>query len=358
MSKKIIWLTFILIFFGLAMISSAGIFESQRNFDSNYYYVFHQFLYGLLPGIAIFLIVLKVKYKFWAKFSLPFLLISIALMVMIFMPGFGLSLRGATRWLDFKYFSFQPAEILKLSFILYLAAWFSKNVGGKRRESAIPFLVILSFIALLLAAQPDLGTLGVIFATAIIMYFIAGAKFSKIIGIIAFVLLLAIILIQIIPHKFDRVLAYLNPDFDPRGIGYHVKQSILAIGSGGIFGVGFGKGIQKTGFLPEPVSDSIFSVIVEELGFIGAGAVLFLFGLLLVYMIKIIKKVNSPFAKLTVSGILSLILVQVLINISSVTGLLPFTGITLPFISYGGTSLVVLMAAMGMVARIAREVKS
>lgn len=352
--KLLIWLTFILVIFGLAMISSAGIYPSQKNFGTNYYYLSHQFFFGFLPGLALFFIASRMDHKIWKKISLPLILGSIFFLFLVFAPGFGINLGGAKRWVKFfNIFSFQPSEILKLALIIYLASWFEgrKFAAG----SVAAFTIIIFFIGILIASQPDIGTLSIIIGIAVSMFFASGAGFKHIIGIILLIAVAFALLIFFEPYRFDRVFVFLNPDFDVKGISYHFNQSLIAIGKGGFLGSGFGKGEQKLGFLPEPVGDSIFAVIGEELGFIGMAAVLFMFLLFVMISLKIAKRTGDKFASLYAVGLASWVGLQSFINIASLSGLAPLTGVPLPFISYGGTALAVLMLGVGILASIAKK---
>ncbi len=356
--KTLAILTFILVVFGLVMLSSAGVVDGQKKFGSPYYYVIHQLLYGALPGAALFLLLSRVNYKFWRKVALPLLIVVTGLLVLVFVPGIGYSFKGAQRWVGFKFLSFQPSEFLKLTLIIYLAAWFSRyegriNVG---LHSIAPFFLVFGFAGLLLLLQPDMGTLVLITLIALSMYFFAGAKLSH---FAVLILVLAILLgtfSVLEPYRFDRLKTFFNPAADKQGAAYHINQALLGIGSGGIFGLGFGQSQQKEfNYLPEPVGDSIFAIIVEELGFVGAIALLALFLMLALVLINIARNVHNQFGKLLVLGIMAWITGQAIVNISAISGLIPLTGIPLPFISFGSSSLVTMLAGLGIVASVSRH---
>ena len=279
---------------------------------------------------------------------------SISLLIFVFIPGFGIAASGAKRWLNvFGLFSFQPTEILKLALIIYLASW----LGARRftASSITAFIIIIFFIGIFIIAQPNMGTLGIIIGIALSMFFVSGGQFKHFVGIILLIGTIFALLIFFTPYRFDRFFTFLNPDFDIRGIGYHLNQSLIAIGKGGFWGLGFGKGEQKLGFLPEPVGDSIFAVIGEELGFIGMTLVLFLILMFVIVSLKVAREANDKFASLYAAGLASWVGIQSFINIASLIGLAPLTGIPLPFISYGGTSLAVLMLGAGILANIAKR---
>ncbi|MDP3731073.1 MAG: putative lipid II flippase FtsW [bacterium] len=356
-NKVIIIPVFILAFLGLVMLSSAGVVDGQRKFGSAYYYFNHQFFYGFLPGVLLFFIFSKIKYQFWKKLSLPILLLSIGLLVAVFIPDIGVTAKGAARWIKLGFLSFQPAEILKFSLIIYFAAWFSGRQEKVRNwsYSVVPFLVVLGFVTLLLAGQPDIGTLSMIVMIAIAMYFLAGAEMKHFFSLLGVLAVMFGFLVFFAPYRFNRLLAFARPGSDTQGISYHVNQARLAIGRGGLFGVGFGQSQQKVNFLPEPVGDSIFAIITEELGLVGAS---FLVGMILwlsLALIKLSRQTSDRFAQLFLLGLVVWIAGQAFINIGAISGLIPLTGITLPFISYGGTSLAVILGALGIASNIAKH---
>src|SRR3989344_700182 len=356
-SKAIFIPVFVLALFGLAMLSSAGVVDGQRRFGSGYYYFLHQLLYGFLPGLLLFWICSKIKYKFWKKLAVPLLVISLGFLVAVFLPGVGLAARGAMRWMQLGFLSFQPSEVLKLTLIIYFAAWFSgRNEKVKSWSySVVPFLVILGFVGALLVKQPDVGTLSIVVMIAIAMYFLAGAEKKHFAGLMALLAVVFFLLIQFAPYRLNRFLAFVNPSADPQGITYHVNQAKLGIAQGGLLGVGFGQSRQKINFLPEPVGDSIFAIIVEELGLLGGT---FLLGMILwlsLILIKISRQTNDRFAQLFLLGLTVWIAGQAFINIGAISGLVPLTGIPLPFISYGGTSLAILLTGLGIASNIANH---
>ncbi|MEK7589140.1 MAG: putative lipid II flippase FtsW [Patescibacteria group bacterium] len=357
MDKKLLWTTITLIAFGLVALSSAGIIEGGKQFGSAYFFVKHQFLFAVVPGLLVMVILSKIDYKYWRKFSLPILFGALAFMILVFVPGVGLKINNAQSWIKVFGQTFQPAEFIKLALVIYFAAWF----GGRNDRiknwtyGIIPFFLVVGFIGLLLMLQPDLGTLIIVVAIALGVYLVAGVRWKDFAIMILIGLLIGGGLIFLAPYRLNRVKTFLNPSFDPRGISYQLNQSLIAIGSGGVFGVGFGKSTQKFGFLPEAVGDSIFAVIVEELGLIGAGVLISLFLLLAFFMAQIAKKAPDKFAKLYVMGIATWIVVQVFINIAAVTGLGPLTGLPLPFVSYGGTATLALLSGIGIILNISKH---
>lgn len=358
MAKIILIFTAILIIFGLAVLSSAGIVEGQKKFGSSYYYLNHQLLYGVLPGLALMLLFSKLDYRFWKKVSLLVLLGTLVLMVLVFMPQLGYGLKGATRWLSIGGFTFQPSELLKLALIIYLAAWF-----GNRDEriknwayGTAPFLVVLVFVGMLLWSQPDIGTLIVVTIISAAIYFLAGSPIKHLLAIGLLVAIAFGIMVVAEPYRFNRIKTFIDPSVDPRGISYQVNQSLIAIGAGGAFGVGFGKSTQKFGFLPEVINDSIFAVVVEELGFAGAAFLVGLFLIFLFLMVRTADQISDKFGKLLIMGMAAWVVGQAFINIGAISGLLPLTGIPLPFVSYGGTAMMTMLAGMGIVLNVAKRV--
>ncbi|HPN96262.1 MAG TPA: putative lipid II flippase FtsW [Candidatus Moranbacteria bacterium] len=355
--STLLYLLFALLGFGLVMIASAGIAYSRSRFGDSYFFFKHQLLYGVLPGLLVLYITQKIDYNFWKKISFPFFVASIIFLVLVFVPGIGSRIYGASRWIQLGSFSFQPSEMLKLSLVLYLAAWLENRKEQIKDfyEGLIPFVAIVALISFLLVKQPDMGTLGVIVFISMAIFFLSGARVSHIFSIGFFGALALFILIKLESYRMDRLMVFLHPELDPRGIGYQINQALLALGSGGFFGVGLGHSIQKFNYLPEPVGDSIFAIIGEELGFIGALFLILLFLFFALRGLKISKKAPDRFSRLVACGIVSWIIFQAFINISAISGLIPLTGIPLPFISYGGTSLTFLMAGVGILLNISKQ---
>lgn len=357
MTKKLLWIIFILIIFGLVILSSAGIVVGQKKFNSSYYYVFHQLEFGIIPGLVLMFLCSKISPKYYKKISFLFLFSVLILMILVFVPAFGQGLKGATRWLNFGPISFQPSEILKLAIILYLAAWF----GGRNERiknwiyGMAPFFIIMAFVMLLLVLQPDVGTLIIVMCIAGGIYFFAGISLKQFLGIAGVLAAVIAVFIFIEPYRLNRIKSFVNPSVDPRGISYQINQSFVSIGSGGLFGLGYGNSKQKFGFLPEVTGDSIFAVIAEELGYVGAAATVGLFIILCLFLIQIAKNAPDKFSSLLVMGVNVWIMSQAFINIAAMSGLAPLTGIPLPFVSYGGTAIISLLGGLGIVLSVARR---
>ncbi len=356
--RFLIYLTLLLVVLGLIILSSAGVVEGQRSFDSAYFFLTHQLLYGVLPGLLAFFILSRIDYDLWRRFALPVLFFAIILMIMVFVPNFGQVINGARRWLNIGIISFQPAEFLKLSLVIYLSAWFTsqqKKNKGNLAYALVPFLIVLIFIALLLVLQPDFGTLGLLILIALALYFFSGAPLKHLV-ILLIIFGIALGSLSIVsPYRFNRLKTFLDPTQDTLGSAYHINQALIAIGSGGIFGVGFGQSQQKHNFLPEVVGDSIFAVVVEELGLVGGVFVITLFLVLFFTLIRIAHRSNDEFARLFVLGVVVWIVGQAFINICAISGVIPLTGLPLPFISFGSSSLVSVLMGLGIVVSVSKH---
>jgi len=357
--KAIIITIFLLLGFGLMILSSASLEIARKNFDNPYYYFFHQLIYGVGIGLVFFFIAQKISYTFWKKWALLILIFSIGALALIFVPGLGFSHSGAKRWLGWGSFSIQPSELIKLGFIIYLAAWLEKKRTEVKKvfQGVLPLLIIMGLISALMIAQPDIGTMVVIAAIGIIVFFMAGAKFSHVLAILLVGFASLLSLIKIAPYRMNRISAFLHPEIDPLGISYQINQALLAIGSGGLFGLGLGHSRQRYSYLPSPASDSIFAIVAEELGFIGAIVLIFLFLFLALRGLKIAKKSPDRFAELLAVGITSWFIIQAIVNIGAITNLIPLTGITLPFISYGASSMIVSLIGAGILVNISKYTK-
>ena len=357
--KPLLYTALILLAGGLLILASASIAVSYKNFGAIHYYTLRQFLYGGLVGATLFFIALATPYRFWKKMAVPMMIASFILLALLFIPELGFSSGGAQRWLTLGPLTFQPSEILKFSFIIYLASWLEtrKQEIGSISYGIAPFSIMLGAIAIFLIMQPDFGTLGVIIASAVMLYFLGGGKISQITTLFIFGLISFYFLIQLAPyrHPITRILVFLNPALDPQGAGYQISQSLIAIGSGGFLGLGFGKGVQKYSFLPEPMGDSIFAIFSEETGFLGAIILISLFVFLLWRGLHIAKYAPDTFGKLMAAGISMGIAVQAFINMAAISGLLPLTGIPLPFISFGGTSLAMTLGSIGVLLNISKH---
>lgn len=350
----------VLLVFGLVMVSSASVVLSYNNFGNNYYYLSHQFFRGVLPGLVLMILFARTDYRIFKKYSPYFLLITLLSLIVVFIPGISLDAKGASRWIVIAGMSFQPSEIAKLAFIIYLAAWLEqrKSKINDLHQGFIPLIMILALVAIPILKQPDFDTLIVMSALTFIMYFMAGAGLNYIAVMIAGGITAFLILIKLAPYRMNRLMVFMHPELDPQGIGYQINQSLLALGSGGLLGVGLGHSRQKFNYLPEPMGDSIFAVTGEELGIIGVVFLIFLFAIFAVRGTHIVEKTNDDFGKFLAVGITSLIILQALMNMGAITALIPLTGTPLPFISYGGSSILSSLMAVGILLSISKYGKS
>ena len=350
-----------IVLFGLIMLMSASAPNGYSNFGDSYYFIKHQIIFGLIPGLGALILFSRVPYTFWRKHAWNLLIISVCLLVLVFIPGLSAGIGTAHSWISIGgFFSLQPSEIVKLTFLFYLAAWLAvRDHRGVRdvQSGFIPFIAVLGAIMLLMVLQPDLGTMSIIAAMSLVVYFVAGAPVGYVMGLITAGFLSLGILISAAPYRAARFTTFLHPELDPQGIGYHINQALLAIGSGGFFGMGYGHSRQKFQYLPEVSGDSIFAIISEEMGLLISTAVLALFIAFLWRTLKIASNAPDKFSKYVVIGVAAWIVIQAFVNIGSMVAILPITGVPLPFISYGGTSLAVSLAAIGVVLNISRYVK-
>ncbi len=363
-SKKSIDLQLLLIIgfllsFGLITLYSASTVESYNNFGDTTRYIIHQIKFGAVIGLLAMFVLYKVDYHIFKKL-LPILLASsLILLFLVKFSDLSFSAGGASRWLKLGPFSFQPSELAKITIIVYMAAWLErkKEILHDFWHGLLPSLVVVGLISFLILWQPDFGTMFVIIAIACIMLFAGGLSWKHLtIGFFALFILLYLF-IHFEPYRAERLLTFLNPDFDPRGIGYQVNQSLLGIGAGGEWGYGYGLSRQKYNYLPASYTDSIFAVTAEELGFFRVIFVIFGFLALALKGLKISKNSPDMFGHMLAVGLTAWISVQAIVNISALTGLMPLTGIPLPFFSYGSTALISNLAAMGILLNIAKQSK-
>lgn len=335
-------LIIILCLLGLVFVFEASVAESLDTFGDRYY-LFKQHLIGLGVGVVAFVIGLIIPAKFWIRMS-PFLFLgSLFLLLLVFIPGIGLNLNGASRWLSIGGITLQPVEVTKFALITYLAAWLPKQ------KDIVPFLIIAGIPALLLILQPDLGSLLVVFSIASSIYFISGGNLKQL-GILGMISLpLLIISIVTSPYRMERVTTFFNPESDPLGSSYHVRQIILALGRGGLFGQGLGNSTQRFSYIPEASTDSIFAIVAEETGYIGSFVIICLYAVLIFSLFKLVNQTQNPIEiKLLGNGLAIWITAQTLLNLSAVVALVPLTGVPLPFFSYGRTALIMILFGTGV----------
>lgn len=353
MGKSAIYLfltSVVLSFVGVFILYESSTYSALLSLEDKYYFVKNQAVWFIL-GIILCLIVSKIDYKNYHKLALPLLLGTLLLLVLVFIPGIGLKLKGAHRWLNLGFTILQPSEILKITLTIYLAAWLSAKEKGR----LIAFLMLLLLAVALVVIEPDLGTAFIIATTSTIVYFLSGAPLRDMIMIVILLAGSMLALIKIVPYRFERLLAFQN--FDPNNLSsapYHIKQILIALGSGGLLGLGFGNSIQKYAYLPESTTDSIFAIFAEETGIMGATLLIGCFIALTIIGFYIASNTKDTFGKLLAAGIISFISIQAFVNLASQAILVPLTGVPLPFVSYGGSSLIINFIAIGILLSITR----
>jgi len=349
-------LAFLLLVFGLVILASASSDLGQIDRGDAYYYLKHQLIFGVSAGLLGFFAGAKVHYQFWKKLAWAFLLINLGLLAMVFTP-LGHSAGGASRWLNLGPVTFQPSELLKLTFVIYLAAWFANPKMNRSQhfwEGMVPFFTICGIIGGLLILQPATSTVIILLASGLTMYFLGGAPWRHILlgGAVGAAVFAGIIWST--PYRMERILSYLDPERDTQGSSYQISQALTAIGSGGLTGMGYGQSTSKVNALPTPMDDSIFAVAAQELGFLGASALVLLFGMFVFRLIWIARGLRDRFGQLILAGFAIIIALQSLVNMGAISGLFPLTGVPLPFVSFGGTALAVFMTMSGISVNISK----
>ena len=347
------------VLFGLLSLSSASSIVAYEKFGDPYYYFKHQLL-ALTVGVAAFWFFAYFDYRRLKKYAIGFLAFSVFLLILVFIPGIKANYGTSQSWINIFGFSLQPSEFVKLSFLLYLAAWLEvrKKDLHDLHQGIGPFLVVLGMIAGLLVLQPDIGTLSIIGATSLVVYFVGGGKSKHIAYIFLFALLGLFIMVKVYPYQMNRFKCVIDPSFSKNDVCYQINQSLIAVGSGGVWGRGISGSKQKYMYLPEVSSDFIFAVVAEEVGLIRSVL------LVLVYMFIFYRgymiSINAPddFGKILAIGIVSWITIQMVVNIGGLINIMPMTGVPLPLISYGGSAILTALAALGVLMNISRQTTS
>lgn len=350
-STRIILTIFILLVFGLLMIYSASVAEALRDFDNKWFFVVKQLKWAGL-GIILMLITARIPPRTWKNLAPFLLLIGLFLLLIVAIPGIGTKVQGARRWLVLPGLTLQPSELIKFVQIVYLSSWLTS-----KKVTLTQFLSYLGLVAGLIMLEPDMGTAIVVTILAVAVYFLAGyplAHFGLIGGLGT---LAAVVLIMLAPYRLARVTTFFNPESDPMGSSYHIRQVILALGSGGMTGVGIGKSRQKYEYLPESTTDSIFAVVGEELGFVGGITLIGVFIYLISLLFRVASQARDQFSSVVAGGTASWITLQVLLNLAAMVALAPLTGVPLPLVSYGGSSLITIFLGLGLVLSVARSEK-
>ncbi|MEO5646252.1 MAG: putative peptidoglycan glycosyltransferase FtsW [Candidatus Paceibacterota bacterium] len=355
-------------FFGIVLlISVIGIFSFVSaslgilaHSETKFYGVlFGQIVLGFIGGLTAMWFAIKIPYHFWRNHAFFIFIATLILTLAVFIPHLGFAHGGARRWISVLGVSFQPAELLKLGFVTYFAAWLAWT--SKKQEEfkykLLPLIIMLGLVAGALLLQPDTKSLILITAAACSMLFVSGVSWKKILGIVGIGIVGIILLALVRPYLMNRIKTYINPSSDAQGASYQLQQGLIAIGSGGLVGRGLGQSVQKFNYLPEPQGDSIYAVIGEEFGFIGSALLVVLYVFLSIRGYKIAMQSRDMFGQYLVVGIITILVAQSFLNMASLVGLFPLTGVPLVFISQGGTSLLIALFASGMVLNVSRYQK-
>jgi cell division protein FtsW len=349
-------LIFILVVAGFLIFSSAALGQLARSGASFGSVAFSQFFFGIIGGGLAMLVTSHIYYRNWRQYAFYIFIATALFTLAVFIPGLGMTHGGATRWLDLGITTIQPSEIFKIGLVIYVATLLSGTHQkiDTWRYGVLPFTAVLGFAALIILSLPDTDTFLIMVMACVAMFITAGAKWKH----IALMGLSGLVLITLIaftrPYVMDRITTFINPDSDPQGSGYQIQQSLIAIGSGGLFGRGYGQSIQKFEYLPEPIGDSVFAVYAEEFGFIGSFILIIILASFTFRGFKIATQSTDLFGMLLVVGFMTLIVAQAFLNIAAMAGVAPLSGLPLPFISHGGTALLTTLAALGIVLNVSK----
>jgi len=349
----------ILVLVGFLIFSSASLGLLAREGARFSSVAFNQFLFGIVGGFGALYVISSIHYRTWRKYAFYIFLFTLGLTTLVFVPGLGLEHGGATRWVHIAGFSFQPAELLKIGFVVYMATWLSGMYRHVHTfmKGTLPFLGILALVGIVMLLQPDTDTFAIMAASGVAMFIAAGGRIRD----VGIMFLSAVVLLAVLaftrPYIMDRLTTFIDPSADPLGSSYQVQQSLIAIGSGGFSGRGFGQSIQKFEYLPEPIGDSIFAVASEEFGFIGSTLLVLLFVAFAFRGFRVATHAPDLFGMLLVVGFVTLITLQAFLNIAAMLSLAPLSGLPLPFISHGGTALLATLASIGVVLNVSKYQK-
>ncbi|HNX10929.1 MAG TPA: putative lipid II flippase FtsW [bacterium] len=354
--KKLVITIIGLLVFGLVMLFSASLVAGYVKGGSSLYFIKHQ-LFGLALGLPAMIILSKINYHYLKPWALYALIGSFLLLSLVFIPGLGAGYGKAQNWINVFGFSVQPSEFVKLLFLIYLAAWLEVKADriNSFKDSLGPLVFIIAAISILMLKQPDLGTLSIILGSSLIVYFVAGIKWRYIAAILVIAAMALLILLNQKSNKMDRIECFQHPEINAGEQCYQINQSLIAIGSGGFLGRGLGESRQKFMYLPEVWSDSIFAVIAEEVGFLFSLALIAAYFFLAYRGLMIASRAPDLFGRYLAVGISAWVVVQAILNIGGAMNFIPMTGVPLPFVSSGGSALLALLAAMGILINISRQ---
>lgn len=350
LTKSLFLIPIVISVIGAFFVFEASSVKSFREFGDSFYYFKLQFLWIVL-GTIVMIFFSFFDYKKLHFFAFFFMNIAIFFLFAVLIPGIGQKIGGARRWINVGFFNFQPSELAKFATLIYLASWFT----NREKKRFFAFSILLGILMLLIFLQPDMGTAIIIFLLGISIYFFAGTELHYLLIFLPASIIGFLFLVKTSAYRFKRILAFFNPELDPLGITYHINQIMISLSNGGLFGKGFGASRQKFLFLPEAHTDSIFAIISEEIGFIGSTLLIMSLFFLIFCIYKSIEKAPDRFGKLLAAGIFSYFSLQMLINLGGMVNLLPLTGVPLPFLSYGGSNLIISFILVGIVINIARR---
>jgi len=346
----------VLVLLGFAMLASASQVLGFTRFGDEFYFFKNQITHAIV-GIIVFFVFYYFPTTYWRRFAVPLYFVGVLLLAIVLIPG--VSYGSAKSWIQIAGLSIQPAELMKVFLVFFFSYWFEKRseYGKSFFLGLVPFLVYAGIPLALIALQPDVGTLIIVGAICVAIYFVSGASW-KLFGLLGVFGIIGVgSMIAAAPYRLNRVMVLLNPSLDPQGAGYHARRAIEAVESGGLFGLGFGKSVSKFHLLPEAPADSIFAVYAEELGFVFVVLLFVLFGLLVAFGFRVAEGAQTKFESYACAGIVMWIVVQAAANIGSMIGMLPLTGVPLPFLSYGATALISLLAAMGFLLNVSKNAR-
>lgn len=350
----------LLIVGGFFVFTSASLGLLARDGASFSGVAFNQILFGIVGGTAAMFVMSHIFYRNWRQYAFYIFLFTILLTLAVFIPGIGLEHAGALRWIEIGGFSFQPAEFLKIGFVIYVATWLSgmQKHNATFWQGTFPFSVIVAIVGVVMLLQPDTDTFLIMAGAAAAMFITAGGRWRDVFILGGCAILMVAALAFVRPYIMDRIVSFFDPASDPLGSSYQIQQSLIAVGSGGLAGRGFGQSIQKFEYLPEPIGDSIFAVFAEEFGFIGSLLLILLISFFVFRGFRIATHAKDQFGMLLVVGFVTLIAIQSFLNIAAMVGLAPMLGLPLPFISHGGTALLATLASVGIILNVSKYQKA
>jgi cell division protein FtsW len=357
--RTLLVIILLLVIGGFFIFSSASLGLLAREGARFSSVAFSQIFFGIICGSIAMFLTSQIFYRNWRKYAFYIFIATVILTLCVFIPGIGMEHGGAQRWIRLGGFSFQPAELLKIGFIIYMATWLSgvSKVINTFKQGTLPFIGITAVVGVVMLLQPDTDTFMIMGVAATAMFITAGGSWRDVAIMAASGVLLLALLAFTRPYVMDRFTTFLNPSLDPQGKSYQIQQSLIAIGSGGFNGRGFGQSIQKFEYLPEPIGDSIFAIYSEEFGFLGSALLVMLLAFFTFRGYKIASHATDLFGMLLVVGFMTLIVTQAFLNIASMVALAPLMGLPLPFISHGGTALLATLASVGIVLNVSKYQK-